>query len=67
MGAGAVLEGHRVCVGSDRPGDLPRSAGARCTACRPDDVGTTELVEIWRAGLFGDHGTLNDKLIGAAA
>ena len=36
-------------------------------SCRPDDVGTTELVEIWRARLFGDHGALNDKLIGAAA
>jgi predicted metal-dependent hydrolase len=33
----------------------------------PDDSDTTELVETWRATLFGDHGTLNDKLIGAAA
>ncbi len=33
----------------------------------PDDSDTTELVETWRAELFGDHGTLNDKLIGAAA
>ena len=27
---------------------------------------TTELVQTWRAELFGEHGTLNDKLIGAA-
>ena len=33
----------------------------------PDDRDTTELVERWRAELFGEHGTLNDKLIGAAA
>ena len=33
----------------------------------PDDSDTTELVETWRAELFGEHGTLNDKLIGAAA
>jgi uncharacterized protein len=33
----------------------------------PDDSDTTELVEAWRAELFGAHGTLNDKLIGAAA
>jgi uncharacterized protein len=33
----------------------------------PDDSDTTELVETWRAELFGDQGTLNDKLIGAAA
>jgi hypothetical protein len=33
----------------------------------PDDSDTTELVETWRAELFGAHGTLNDKLIGAAA
>lgn len=33
----------------------------------PDDSDTTELVEAWRAELFGEHGTLNDKLIGAAA
>jgi predicted metal-dependent hydrolase len=33
----------------------------------PDDSDTTELVETWRAGLFGEDGTLNDKLIGAAA
>jgi predicted metal-dependent hydrolase len=33
----------------------------------PDDSDTTELVETWRAELFGDNGTLNDKLIGAAA
>jgi hypothetical protein len=33
----------------------------------PDDSDTNELVETWRAQLFGEHGTLNDKLIGAAA
>jgi predicted metal-dependent hydrolase len=33
----------------------------------PDDSDTTELVESWRAELFGATGTLNDKLIGAAA
>jgi uncharacterized protein len=33
----------------------------------PDDSDTTELVETWRAELFGEHGSLNDKLIGAAA
>ena len=33
----------------------------------PDDSDTTALVETWRAELFGEHGTLNDKLIGAAA
>jgi predicted metal-dependent hydrolase len=33
----------------------------------PDDSDTTELVETWRAELFGAQGTLNDKLIGAAA
>ena len=33
----------------------------------PDDSDTTELVESWRAELFGAEGTLNDKLIGAAA
>lgn len=33
----------------------------------PDDSDTTELVESWRAELFGADGTLNDKLIGAAA
>ena len=32
----------------------------------PDDSDTTELVQAWRAELFGEHGTLNDKLIGAA-
>jgi uncharacterized protein len=32
----------------------------------PDDSDTTELVEAWTAELFGEHGTLNDKLIGAA-
>ena len=33
----------------------------------PDDSDTTELVETWREELFGEHGALNDKLIGAAA
>jgi len=33
----------------------------------PDDSDTNELVEHWRAELFGAQGTLNDKLMGAAA
>jgi predicted metal-dependent hydrolase len=33
----------------------------------PDDSDTTELVESWRAKLFGEDGTLNDKLTRAAA
>ncbi len=33
----------------------------------PDDSDTTELVEAWRERLFGDEGSLNDKLMGAAA
>ena len=33
----------------------------------PDDSDTTELVEKWRHDLFGEQGTLNDKLVGAAA
>jgi uncharacterized protein len=33
----------------------------------PDDSDTTELVERWRSALFGDHGTLNDKLSTSAA
>ena len=33
----------------------------------PDDRDTTELVEHWRAELFGTSGTLNAKLTGAAA
>ena len=33
----------------------------------PDDRDTTALVEQWRAELFGDAGTLNDKLAGTAA
>jgi predicted metal-dependent hydrolase len=33
----------------------------------PDDHDTTQLVEEWRAKLFGETGTLNDKLAGAAA
>jgi len=33
----------------------------------PDDSDTNELVETWREALFGEHGALNDKLIGAAA
>jgi hypothetical protein len=33
----------------------------------PDDRDTTELVARWRTELFGDEGTLNDKLAGSAA
>ena len=33
----------------------------------PDDRDTTALVTEWRSTLFGDAGTLNDKLAGAAA
>jgi len=33
----------------------------------PDDRDTTELVEKWGTELFGEAGTLNDKLVGAAA
>jgi predicted metal-dependent hydrolase len=33
----------------------------------PDDHDTNELVTTWRATLFGDAGTLNDKLAGRAA
>jgi hypothetical protein len=33
----------------------------------PDDSDTNELVERWRAELFGDDGSLNDKLMGSAA
>jgi hypothetical protein len=33
----------------------------------PDDSDTNELVETWRATLFGEHGTLNDKLMSGAA
>jgi hypothetical protein len=33
----------------------------------PDDSDTNELVERWREQLFGDHGTLNNKLMGSAA
>jgi hypothetical protein len=33
----------------------------------PDDSNTDELVERWRAELFGDEGTLNDKLARASA
>ncbi len=33
----------------------------------PDDRDTTELVERWRAQLFGAEGTLNDKLATSAA
>ncbi len=33
----------------------------------PDDSDTTALVEQWRAELFGEHGTLNDKLMTRAA
>jgi predicted metal-dependent hydrolase len=33
----------------------------------PDDSDTTALVEQWRVELFGEHGTLNDKLVVPAA
>ncbi len=33
----------------------------------PDDRDTASLVTQWREELFGDHGTLNDKLAGAAS
>jgi predicted metal-dependent hydrolase len=33
----------------------------------PDDSDTNALVEQWRTELFGEQGTLNDKLMGAAA
>ena len=33
----------------------------------PDDYDSTELVARWRNELFGERGTLNDKLTGAAA
>jgi hypothetical protein len=33
----------------------------------PDDRDTTALVEKWREELFGNEGTLNDKLVGHAA
>jgi hypothetical protein len=33
----------------------------------PDDSDTNELVERWRTELFGDQGTLNDKLMTRAA
>ncbi len=33
----------------------------------PDDRDTTELVEQWQVELFGDQGTLNDKLATSAA
>jgi hypothetical protein len=33
----------------------------------PDDRDTTELVAQWRNELFGEHGTLNDKLVTSAA
>lgn len=32
----------------------------------PDDRDTTGLVDTWRATLFGEEGTLNSKLPGAA-
>ena len=39
--------------------------------CRPDfhpnDRDTGALIEQWRAELFGEDGTLNDKLVGSAA
>ena len=33
----------------------------------PDDSDTTELVELWRTELFGEAGTLNDKLATTSA
>ena len=33
----------------------------------PDDSDTNALVDRWRTQLFGEHGTLNDKLAGVAA
>jgi hypothetical protein len=33
----------------------------------PDDRDASELVERWRTELFGEHGTLNDKLAAAVA
>lgn len=33
----------------------------------PDDSDTDELVELWRKELFGDSGSLNDRLVGASA
>ena len=33
----------------------------------PNDHDTTALVAEWRERLFGEHGTLNDKLVGSAA
>jgi len=33
----------------------------------PDDRDTTALVDAWRTELFGDHGTLNDRLLAAGA
>jgi len=33
----------------------------------PDDRDTNELVARWRTELFGEQGTLNDKLVGSAA
>jgi predicted metal-dependent hydrolase len=33
----------------------------------PDDSDTTALVQTWRAKLFGENGTLNDKLTSGKA
>lgn len=33
----------------------------------PDDRDTTELVELWRKELFGDDGSLNERLATTAA
>jgi predicted metal-dependent hydrolase len=37
------------------------------TDFHPDDSDSTELVAQWRDTLFGEYGTLNDKLAGSAA
>ncbi len=56
-GAGAGSAGRRSCSGLwDQLRDYNRPD------FHPDDRDTTELVEQWRAELFGEDGTLNDKL-----
>jgi len=53
----------------NRPAETPRAQlkDYNRPDFHPDDSDTTELVETWRQELFGEQGTLNDKLIGAAA